>query len=213
MSQDGYLHPKMEKKSKVRKFKKKRKRSKRRKPVDFWGLGITGGPWFVDTSYGLQPWIQWSPDLQIFGQYITTSSQQEWKSDNDRLDNEISIDMDTVGLGFRYRIGTSFYLATSINRLDFSGIYEISLEGSETVEHDYTARKIQGAFGLGNQWAADNGFTFGIDWIGYGIPISQSSSLELKDDGPSVVSDQDLKDALADQANYYAFLLHTGFTF
>lgn len=123
----------------------------------------------------------------------------------------------------RYFVGDSFYVTGSLGQRTVKIDYSIrSTTQNSTISAENTSLSTTFNIALGNLWSWENGYTAGIDWVGYAQPLASKEDVNSKISGSQVPPDElndkrkDVEDLFKDisKLGTWQFLtFHIGYMF
>ncbi|MGE3758017.1 MAG: hypothetical protein AB7H97_09680 [Pseudobdellovibrionaceae bacterium] len=128
--------------------------------------------------------------------------------------DKYEISGDSIGLGYKYFVGRSFYTKATANYR-----YTSYKREDDWLSDDYQTRfkavTYEVGFAIGNQWQIGN-FTLGCDWFGFAQPLSSKISNEYFSDGATnydLNRHEDDQKTLTKNINFKAVQFYLGATF
>lgn len=159
------------------------------------GLGLGGGVMAGAFGTGIDGYYKVTKDFELGLLYFsgkfaksdrTSQSSEEVKVTKDGELNsghlvdgsEAKYSVQQYGIYGRYFIWNSFNTSFGLVHRRIKGIFAYDgypfQESPQHVSGAMAAGALAGLVQVGNRWSWDNGFTIGIDWIGYTIPFVQT---------------------------------------
>lgn len=98
--------------------------------------------------------------------------------------NSATIDASIVMVHARYFVGNSFYVSGGLGQRTITADFDIqSTLIDYGIKSNIEAKSTSVMIALGNQWQWDSGFSLGVEWLGYIVPLSASSTDSLDETG------------------------------
>ena len=98
--------------------------------------------------------------------------------------NSATLDASIIMIHARYFVGNSFYVSGGLGQRTITADFDIqSTLIDYGIKSNIEAKSTSFMVAIGNQWQWDSGFSLGVEWIGYIVPLSASSSDSLDETG------------------------------